>query len=319
MKALQVVEPGKVELIDVPEPSPGDDEVLVKVTGATVCNQHDVKVLYNRYRFQKVDRFPLPPGFPGHEGVGEVVEVGRQVQDIRAGDVVAMTGIGGPGLYAQYVTRKASAVVRVEQRRDDVSDAAPLELFGCVYRAVRRTSIKGKRVAISGLGPAGLAAVQLTRLYEPAELLAMDVSPGRLEFASRFEIDRLIDASDRETMARFIEEGVDVVIDCSGSTASLQTAFLLARQEVTIFGYTDEPFEVNQAMWFQRELTIRNSKTLRIDEDFRPVVRLYDEGKIEPGRLITHRLPLGDYTSAIRLVEGRQAVKVLLDPQEQTS
>jgi len=315
MKALQLTGPGKVQVVTVDPPRPREGEILIRMLGATVCNQHDMKTFYNRYRFGKITDYLTPPGFPGHEGVGTIIEVAAGVDGLQVGDRVVMTGIGGPGLYAQYVTRRASAVVKLNTDREDVRDAACLELFGCVHRAISKTPIEGRCVAISGLGPAGLAAVQLARLFGAAELLGLDVVPQRLAFARRFALDRLLDASDEQQLGRLMEEGVEVVIDCSGNTVSLQNAFRMARGDVTIFGFTDQPFEVNQAVWFRHELTIRNSKILSIDEDLRPVARCYDQGRIEPGRLITHTLPLEDYPRAISLLEEKAAVKILLDPQ----
>jgi NADPH:quinone reductase-like Zn-dependent oxidoreductase len=55
-------------------------------------------------------------GFPGHEGAGIVIEVGRDVKNLKIGDHVAMSGLGGPPLYSEFVTLKADQVVRVDRR-----------------------------------------------------------------------------------------------------------------------------------------------------------------------------------------------------------
>jgi NADPH:quinone reductase-like Zn-dependent oxidoreductase len=74
------------------------------------------------------------PGFPGHEGAGVVVEAGSQVKNLQIGDHVVMSGLGGPPLYSEYVTRKADQVALVDTKVP-FEHVAMSELFGCVHRA----------------------------------------------------------------------------------------------------------------------------------------------------------------------------------------
>ena len=90
-----------------------------------------------------------------------MVEVGRGVERLKVGDIVVMMGGGGTPLHAEYAVRDERAVVRLE-RDVPAEPAAPLELYACVLGGIRKAGgAIGERVVVSGLGPAGLAAVQL--------------------------------------------------------------------------------------------------------------------------------------------------------------
>lgn len=132
------------------------------------------------------------------------------------------------------------------------------------------------------------------------------VGPGRF---------RVVDAGDLPAVARLMSEGVEVVVDCTGSGESLRRSFAMSRSEVLVFGYTEVPFLVDESVWFRNELTIRVSRTLGLD-DLRAVAALLEAGELAPEGLITHVLPPQRYGQAVGLVERKEAVKVLLDLEE---
>ena len=101
MRALQLTGPEAFEIIHLHEPRPGEGEVLIRMNACTICNQHDSKMLAGPH-----ESYPLEAGFPGHEGAGEVVDVGPGVQSLAVGDRVVTSGIGGPPLYREFVTRE---------------------------------------------------------------------------------------------------------------------------------------------------------------------------------------------------------------------
>ncbi len=120
------------------------------------------------------------PGEPGHEAVGEVVALGAGVEGLPIGTRVATWRDPGgrrQGCYAQFVAVDAADVLPVPL---DLPDAAlaPLELAMCVQVSfdllLARDGIRGKRVGIGGLGPAGLIAVQMAKAYGAREVVALD-------------------------------------------------------------------------------------------------------------------------------------------------
>ncbi len=317
MLALVLKAPGDFVVETVEKPAPGPDDCLVRVEAVTVCAQHDWA------QWQGPGPYPKEPGFPGHEGAGVVEAVGENVWKVAVGDHVAMTGIGGHPLYQQYVCRHQDWLVRLDPRRELVT-AAPLELAGCVLHAVRRAGgLAGRRVAVSGLGPAGLLAVQLVRLEGPQELIGIDILPERLAPprqagqpvlpAEQMGADRTINARDEAAAKELAEAGVDVVVDCSGSAESFRLAVEASHDMVILMGVIHDPFEVSQWPWFWNELTIRASKMLDWD-DFCTVGELWNDGRLDTASLITHRLPLHQYADALRLAHEHQALKVAVLP-----
>jgi threonine dehydrogenase-like Zn-dependent dehydrogenase len=103
----------------------------------------------------------------------------------------------------------------------------------------------------------------------------------------------------------------EILFECSGHPRSMENSFLLAGSQITVFGYVPQPVEVVPAMWFAKELVIRNSKILSID-DLRAVTRLLEQGRIDTRPVVTHVMPFAEYDRALGLVSRREAIKVAL-------
>jgi threonine dehydrogenase-like Zn-dependent dehydrogenase len=301
--------------------------VLLRVRSCTICNQHDSKVFAGPHI-----EYPLEPGFPGHEASGEVISVGSGVTTIQVGDRVVTTGIGGPPLYREFLIRNADTVVPYTAEVP-FEHASPLELFGCVYHAVMRAGrVKGQRVAVVGLGPAGLTCCQVLRACGAGEVIAVDLEQSRLDLALQMgatqtvDAHRFLDISNRMRIALsqdakavypdvFAAIGENpiapLVFECSGSAPSMETSLLLTGEEMVIFGHTLDPMTVWPAVWFERELTTRYAKMLSLD-DLRAVAGFLDRGLIEPGKLITHQMPFSQYGDAIKKIRAKEAIKIAL-------
>ncbi len=208
-----------------------------------------------------------------------------------------------------------------------------MELYGCVHRALSHASrVEGRDCAVVGLGPAGLACVQLLRAEGAATVRAYDPDASRRERALACGTDSAHDVStvalalgavpklmrkeapspeEAAALEELNRDAPALVFDCSGSARGVEGSFLLAREEVVIFGFATDPITVHQAVWFRKELVIRNSKILSLD-DLRAVAALLDSGAIDPGQLVTHVLPFSDYGRALELVRSKEAVKVAL-------
>jgi 2-desacetyl-2-hydroxyethyl bacteriochlorophyllide A dehydrogenase len=312
MKAIQIVGPRRVEVVDIPIPEPGENQVLVKMIASSICNQMEWKVFTGAEARREIP-YPLPPGVPGHEGVGEVVEVGDGVEGLKVGDIVVMTGVGGTPLHAEYAVRNERAAIRLE-RDVPAEPAAPLELYACVLGGIRKAGgAIGCRAVVSGLGPAGLAAVQLLRATGVTRIIGIDPIGARRERAISCGAD-IAYASDDEGVNQLRREGVEFVFDASGAPASMVTSFEISRDRVVIFGYCERRFEVDASVWFHNDLTIVATKTLGREgmANVEAVVRLYERGRIDPGKIITHRMKLESYAEAMELIGTKSALKVLM-------
>jgi len=309
MRALQIVKPREFEIVQIEKPAPADDEVLVELEYAAICNQNDYKIFYGLYG--DLIKYPCEPGVYGHEGVGVIVETGGGVKGLRVGDRVVLMLEGGPMLYMEYVLRKAGAVVKIDKKVPP-EHAAILELFGCAHHCMGIAGdLRGKDVALCGLGPAGLALLQLVNLQNPRSVTGVEISSRRAESARKIGLDEIVDPADDAQLRKLVEHGADIVIDATGVPRSILNSFDITRKEVVIFGFTNEPFEVDQSKWFMKEMVIKNSKVQAID-DLRAVVRLLEEGKIKTADYIDGVMSFDDYAEAVERVYRKEAVKILL-------
>jgi len=312
MRAILIEKAGSFKIIELPIPSPGAGEVLVQMQVMALCNQHDLKVNRGLYRDLVYLEYGVP-GFPGHEGAGVVTALGSGVTGFTVGDHVVMSGLGGPPLYAEFVTRKTGQIVQVK-KEVPLEQVAMSELFGCVHRAVRKVADYADRsVAVFGCGAAGLAAIQLARVFGAREVTAIDVAPDRLRLARELGADQVVDATDAAGMERLKRAGADIVIECSGHKAAYAAACHIARQSLVIFGYAEGVMEVPLWPLFDHELTIHNSKWLT-HEDLTAVVRLIESGKIRTDRLISRRLDFMGYPEAVAAVGRGEIIKVVMTP-----
>jgi len=309
MKALQIVKPREFRIVELDDPTPAADEVVIHMEYAAMCNQNDTKIFYGLYG--DLIKYPCDPGVYGHEGVGIVTAVGKRVRDLAEGDRVILMGEGGPMCYMEYVTRKAGTVAKIS-RELPAGECAVLELFGCAHHCMDVTGdVTGRKVGVMGLGPAGLAIVQMLMLRGPAEVVGMDIDARRRDAAKTLGVKKLHDPSDDAQFKRLVDEKIDVIIDATGVPEAMLNSFEITAHEVVIFGFTNKPFTVDQSKWFQKELVIRNSKVQTID-DLRAVARLLEEGKIRTKDLIDDIVPFEKYAEAVERLYRQEAIKILL-------
>ena len=309
MKALQIVKPNEFRIVELPKPTAAEDEVVIHMEYASICNQNDTKIFYGLYG--DLITYPCDPGVYGHEGCGIVVEVGKGVSDLAEGDRVLVMGEGGPMCYREFVERKVDTVAKIDNTLP-AEECAVLELFGCAHHCMDVTGdVTGKTVAVSGLGPAGLAILQLLAMRGPSEIIGIDIAASRRDAAKTLGIQKRYDPSDDAQFKELLDATIDVVIDATGVPAAMLNSFEIASREVVIFGFTNEPFEVDQSKWFQKELVIKNSKVQSID-DLRAVARLMEAGKIRTKNLITGIMPYEQYAEAVAKVYRKEAIKILL-------
>lgn len=341
MKAVVLRAPGDVAVEEVAEPTilePGDAIVAVRATA--ICGA-------DLFPFHG-----LTPGFEagtvlGHEFAGEVVDVGSAVQHVRPGQRVVNASMisdgtcascragrvtqcegrslfGYSGVYPRLDGGQAE-LVRVPQADralralpDEVSDEAAVFLADILptgFAAVTRGGVSaGDTVVVVGCGPVGLMAV-LCAAGVAGRLIAVDGVPARRELAERLGAE----AAAPEEAAAVVAEatgglGADVVIEAAGSAGGLDASLRLARGRgvVSVVGAHFEPdYPLDNALMFERELTLRFSIGDPTADAGLLLSRLAS-GELDPGAIVTHRLPLADAAEAYRLFDSREATKVVL-------
>jgi 2-desacetyl-2-hydroxyethyl bacteriochlorophyllide A dehydrogenase len=344
MQAVTFQAPGEVRVDDVPEPellAPGD--VLVRIEATGVCGS-DLHIYHGRVQIE--------PGFViGHEYVGTVVAAGENVTEVAEGDRVLgcfCTACGvcffcrradyhkcdagrtfghGATLGSLPGTQAELALVpnaNLTLRRVPLgmSDDAALfagDVMGTGYHAIVSAGMRGgDSVAVLGLGPVGLCAVQAARAMGAAQVLAIDSVADRLEAARSFGATPIhLEEDDPRGAIKALTDGrgVDVAVDAVGHPQALELACRLARKAgtVSVIGVYAERIEVHMGLvWI---------KALRLVTGHANVIRHVDAvlgmmaaGVLDPGPLVTHHMPLADAPEAYALYDRHEALKIVLKP-----
>jgi 2-desacetyl-2-hydroxyethyl bacteriochlorophyllide A dehydrogenase len=319
MKQLQIVGPNQSEWQDVDMPEPRTGEVLVKVDAVTTCPHWDLHMMSGEPMFPgaRVD-YPLTPGQPGHEIVGNVVEVGPGVDGLPVGARVAAWRDRGAnvrlGGYAQYVPFAADSLLEVNTDLAPQSIAS-LELAMCVQvtfdRLIKYDLIKGKRVAVSGMGPAGLLAVQMARAWGAEAVFAVDPVEDRRNRALQLGVDEVVEPKDG-AFADAAGGPVDVSVDCAGAKASVEFLMGHTRGAVALFGVLRDDVAYGWQQW-RSKVDILGYGSHNRDAAERALA-LIEDGRLDLSCVVTHELPLSSYVEGVELLRSQEALKVCYLP-----
>ncbi len=323
MRAIVVDAPGDPEVMhlgEVPDPTPGPGEVLIRAR-ATAVNRADT--------LQRRGFYPPPPGASeiiGMEVAGEVEELGEGVEGWRPGDR-AMALLAGGG-YAEKVVAPAGQLMPVPAGLSWTEAAAIPEVFLTAHDNLftRGRLIAGETVLIhGGGGGVGTAAIQLAH-RAGARVLVTAGSPAKLEFSRGLGADAGINHREEDFVARVREltggSGVDLILDVMGASYLARNLQALAPDGRLVIigmqGGTTAEIDLNQLL--RRRLTVI-STTLRgrPAEQKAEIVRRFVEAAL-PGfgdgtlRPIVDRvLPLAEASEAHRAMEaGENVGKVVL-------
>lgn len=322
MKVLQIVEPGRAEWTDTPLPELEPGEVLIKVAAITTCPHWDLHIMSGEPMFPGVPlEYPYTPGQPGHEMTGEVVAIGPDVTGLSVGARVAAWRDPGKvrqGCYAQYVPFQAENLLEIPPNLA-FKDIASLELSMCVQVAYDQLNaadaIRDKRVGVSGLGSAGLIAVQMARCYGAREVVAIDPLPERRDLAAELGADVLLSPDGQELSGGVAgADALDAAIDCTGLKGSIEFLLENTKQAVLVFGVLRDEVAFGFKQWrsgvnlmgygFHNRAAAEQARQLVLD------------GKLHLAPLATHELPLRNYADGVELLRTKQAIKVRFLPWE---
>jgi alcohol dehydrogenase len=343
MRAVRASEHGSVEVIDVPEPKLRDPtDAVVKVTAAAICGA-DLFPIHG-----------MTPGFDyetvlGHEFAGTVVDAGTAVERVRIGQRVVCSStvscgtcghcranrpaqcehrslFGYSGVYPRLDGGQAE-LVRVPMADrcllplpDATGDEQALFLADILptgFAAVRNAGpVLSDTIVVVGCGPVGLMAV-LCAAGPGGGVIAVDGVPARRTLAEGFGALPVSPQEVGEVVAaRTGGMGADVVIEAAGTAQALAAALRLARGRgtVSVVGAHFEPdYKLDAGLMFERELTLRFSIGDPLT-DREHLMRMVVDRKLEPERVISHRMPLDEAAEAYRLFDNRTATKAVLYP-----
>ena len=323
MKILQIVEPGRAEWKEAPIPEPGEGEVLVKVEAVNTCPHWDLHLMSGEPMFPGAPlQYPYTPGQPGHEAMGEVVAVGSGVTSPSAGARVAVwrdPGHNRQGCYAHYVPVTAENLLEIPV--DFPSEkVTSLELAMCLQvsfdQLARVNAVEGKRFGVSGLGPAGLIAVQMARAHGAREVVAFDLLPERRDLAARLGADAVLNPDDESFPPdRRSSAALDAAVDCTGLKVSIEYLMARTRRVVAIFGVLRESVDFKAEYWGSGFTLMGYEPHNRSAAEC--ALRLILDGKLDLTPLATHALPFTRYAEGVDLLRSKEALKIRFLPWEE--
>ncbi|MFT3828642.1 MAG: zinc-binding dehydrogenase [Opitutaceae bacterium] len=289
-----------------PAPPLGSRQVRVRLEGSGVCAS-SLPVWEGRSWFS----YPLPAGAPGHEGWGRIDEVGAEVTRLRPGDRVALLS---PQAFAETDTTDADSEVPLPPELD--GQPFPGEALGCAMNAFERSRIvAGEWVAIVGVGFLGALLTQLAT-DAGARVIAVSRREFSLSLGRRMGATEALPLGDRRAVAGAVREitggsGCPCVIEATGLQEPLDVATDLTaeRGRLVIAGYhQDGPRQVDLQVWNWRGLDVTNAHERdpqRYVAGIRAAVAAVASARLNPLPLYTHRVNLGDLSSAFAGVRER--------------
>jgi propanol-preferring alcohol dehydrogenase len=324
-----------LELTEMPTPTPGAGEVLIRVEASGLCHT-DIHAARGDWPVK-----PILPFIPGHEGVGIIEAVGADVTSRRVGQRVAVpwlgsacgtcgyclsgweslcerqvnTGYGRDGGFAEYLVANAGFAQPVP---DVVSarDAAPLTCAGVTtYKAVKVSGLRpAERAAVFGIGGLGHLAVQYARIFG-ADVVGVDVTPAKLRLARALGATAVVNA--RLTDAgQALQElgGVDVAIVLAADPAVLEQAHASLRRGGRLVLVSLPRDNVMRLPIFEtvlKGISVIGS-IVGTRQDLAEVFALHAAGKT---RVIREQRPLEAVNEAIEdVLAGRVDARVVLVP-----
>jgi 2-desacetyl-2-hydroxyethyl bacteriochlorophyllide A dehydrogenase len=344
MRAVTFQAPGEVRIEEKPDPEiAAPDEAVVRVEATGICGS-DLHIFHGRV--------PVEPGFTiGHEFVGTVLAVGDDVERVAVGDrvlgcfhtacatcVACMRGdyhrcedgrtfghgsklgdLQGAQAEQLLVPRANLTLRRVPEGMSAEVALFAGDVMGTGFHAVTHAGMRaGDTVAVLGLGPVGLCAVQVARAAGAAQVFAIDAVEPRLAMARQFGATPLhLTEEDPKRAVRAATggRGVDVVVDAVGDPGPLDMAISLARDAGTVSGigaYAGRG-EVLLGLAWLKGLTLRLGLANVIAHVDR-VLALMSAGVLDPAPLVTHHMKLDEAADAYALYDRREALKIVLTP-----
>jgi threonine 3-dehydrogenase len=323
-------------LADVPEPVPGEGELLLRVAAASVCGTDVHLYDWNPWAAARVH----PPRVIGHEICGEVVGRGPLTDfrghrvaveshivcghcpSCRRGDFHVCTntrilGVDVDGGFTELVVVPEANVFAVD---DDTSSevAAALEPFGNAVHACSYGDLEGRTVAVFGCGPIGCAAIAIARADGAASVIAIDRNRYRLELAERMGAAHLVIADDGvEAGVRAAVAGreIDCVLEMSGAPSAVVAATRLVRPGgwISLLGIGDEPttFDLSNDV-VMKGLSLYGVVGRRIPETWARTMEYVRSGAIDAAAVITHHYAMSEIERVIELIKSGQCGKVSL-------
>lgn len=321
MRAGRLVELGRVEFEEVPIDPAQPGELLVHSRFASICGSDLHGVQYG----VELPPPPWPPGYPGHEGIGHVVE--SRADGFDEGDLVLAVPNAAIGrCMAEYQRLQAVTAVKIDPAPDlPLQHLLMAQQLGTVIFALRRypTDVAGKTVVVLGQGSAGLFFCHLLKKAGAARVIVADLSQARLDVSPHFGADVTINAAEDDVRAAVLDltggKGADHLVEAVGSrqTLALSIELVAPDSKMLWFGLPDttDTVPISFQKFFRKRLTAQTVYGAQFEPglvSFRVALDQIARGDIDVSPLLSHVLPVEQVSRAFELAHSREenAIKV---------
>jgi len=333
---------GNVELRDMPEPTPGPDEVMIEVKAAGICGS-DIHI------FDEDIKLPIrPPVIIGHEFSGVIAEVGSSVTKWKPGDRVTsetsahvcgeclpcrtgnynvcaekrLIGYWFNGAFAKYCVVPSRLVHQLPDNVSFLAGALCEPLACCVNGVIEKTRIlPGDVVVIAGPGPIGLLSLQIAKSQGATVVLCgLSQDEKRLKLGEELGADLIINVEEEDPFQTVLKmtngAGADVFLECSGSPNAVRMGFQLVRRmgQYTQLGLTGRPFSLDFDLVAYKEIIVRGMLGQRWTSWNRGL-KMLSKGLVKTEPLISDVLPLSQWEIGFQKFRRKEGIKIILKPE----
>jgi L-iditol 2-dehydrogenase len=313
VKAAQLIEPGRVECVDVPDPDDcADGEVILRTVEATVCGSD----LHNIFAGTSLEDYPSRPGYPGHESVGEVVL--SRVPGVQPGDLIlAVPDLSCSAAFAEYQVVPARFIVPLPPP-PHAGNLVLAQQLGTVVYAMKRFwpawqpgLVPGTAVVL-GSGTAGTFFIRLLSASGFSQILATDVIAGRLDRARAAGATKtaLVPQENPVELALGMTdgEGADLVVEAAGEDSTRADALEAVRISGRV-GYFGTPSSLEPVLfpvntYFRRKPTLETTHSAQHEENlasFRTAAAMIASGELDVSGVLTNTFEIGSISEALQL------------------
>ena len=328
-----------LEVMEVPTPSPGPGEVLVRVVGCGMCHT-DL-----HYLDHGVKTFKEPPIILGHEAAGTVEKLGDGSADVAEGDRVlipavlscgtcrycrrgrenicdnlVMLGNNIDGAYAEFVVVPASQLISVPasiplERASIIADAVSTPYHAVKHRGRVQA---GDIVAVVGCGGVGLNVVQCATLAG-ARVIAIDVNEQRLDIARTLGAMETVNPNEVERIDKHVRKltdgGVDVAFEAIGNPKTMRVAYSLLRRggRLCVIGYSADEVTLSAAKLMYFELEVVGSLGCGAGE-YPEIIGLVEAGRLRLDIIVSGCIPLDDINDGFDRLRRGEGVRWVVTP-----
>jgi len=328
------------ELIEHPVPNPKSGEVLVKTASTSICGT-DIHI----WKWDEWSSSEVPLGtITGHETCGEIVAVGEGVNPDRIGEMVAIEchladwdcarclegnahvcengtifGVHTNGAFAPWFVIDAKNARKIPTGLDS-SLASVQDPLGNAIHTLTGGPVEGATVAVHGLGPIGLLAVNAAKAMGATMVIGIDWdNQYRMEMAKELGAD-LVLSKDDDIVSKILEEtngvGVDNSCEFSGSSVALSNAVKSTRMGgfvnvLSVYGSELTEVPMNDVVF--RYLHLKGINGRKMWSTWEKMHQLIEAGQIDLDSVVTHRLAWTDFQQAMTLASSGECGKVVLE------